>query len=295
KCRLKVNSVEYLGHVISRDGFKPKVSLVDAVMNASAPKNKDELRSFLGLAEFMAKYVKKFSKVSADLRELLRNKVPFEWNECHDKAFKEIKTAIINAPYLCNFDHRRKTFLTTDASKLGLGATLSQIIDGEERIVAFASRTLNKAEANYSVIEREALACFWAVKHLTFLLWGAQFTLRTDHKPLVYIFSTKGFNNSTPRIARWILALQNFCFSVVYLPGNKNCAADFLSRTPLDCTENFDALEYPILAVDLPSISDEEWNSASQQDNSLALLRKKAREGWPRNKKDVEDIIKAYW
>ncbi|KAJ1211759.1 hypothetical protein NDU88_007115, partial [Pleurodeles waltl] len=214
KCQLGVGSVEYLGHIISKDGFKPKFSLVDAVKKADPPKNKDELRSFLGLAEFMSKYVKTFSSISHKLRELLKNHAPFIWLEDHNSAFEQIKLAIVEAPHLSNFDHNRKTILTTDASKLGLGAALSQIVDGEERIIAFASKALNDAESNYSVIEREALVVFWAVKHFKFFLWGTQFILRTDHKPLVYVFSTKGFSNSTPRIARWILGLENFCFNV---------------------------------------------------------------------------------
>ena len=91
-----------------------------------------------------------------------------------------------------------KTFLTTDASCYGLGVVLTLISGGEEKIIAFVSRTLSDAEKNYSVIEKQMLACFWATKRLRSFLWGMNYTLRTDHKPLVSILTTKGSALNVP-------------------------------------------------------------------------------------------------
>lgn len=113
-------------------------------------------------------------------------------------------------------------FPTTDASNRGIGAILSQMQEGKEKIIAFASRTLKDAEINYSTIEKEALSCFWATNHFTFFLWGIPFVLRTDHKPLLSLFSSKNIEKTTPRIGKWLVYLQNLNFKIEYVPGNKN-------------------------------------------------------------------------
>ncbi|KAJ1173097.1 hypothetical protein NDU88_004938, partial [Pleurodeles waltl] len=105
---------------------------------------------------------------------------------------------------------------------------------GEEKAIAFASRSLKDAEQNYSVIEREALACSWAIKHFKFYLWGLPFVVRTDHKPLIQIFSSKKNEDLSPRIKRWVEGLLDYNFQVEYIPGTRNCVADFLSRAPID-------------------------------------------------------------
>ena len=107
-----------------------------------------------------------------------------------------------------------ETVLTTDASCYGLGAVLTQICGGEEKIIAFVSRTLSDAEKNYSVIEKDMLACFWATKRLRSFLWGMNYTLRTDHKPLVNILTTKGSASERTRLGQ---------FSENVNPGCKSC------------------------------------------------------------------------
>ncbi|KAJ1216559.1 hypothetical protein NDU88_004160 [Pleurodeles waltl] len=186
KCNVAKNKVTYLGHEISVKGVEPKSELVEAIKKAPIPTNKDEVRAFLGLAEFYAKYVKNFSSKTYPIRQLLKNKVTFEWsNECQ-AVFDMIKQNIIKAPALQGFDHNLQTIVTTDASNKGLGAVLAQVdACGNENVIAFASRSLTETEMRYSVIERETLACVWGLEHFRQFIWGMKVILRSDHKPLI--------------------------------------------------------------------------------------------------------------
>ncbi|KAJ1184493.1 hypothetical protein NDU88_001299 [Pleurodeles waltl] len=296
KCQLGVESVEYLGHKISKNGVEPKCDLVVAVKEAPAPTNKEELRSFLGLAEFKSKFVHNLAVVTAPMRTLLKKNVPFEWNDECQIAFEEVKDAIVHCPTLGNFDPTRKTWLTTDASGRGLGATLSQCVDGQERIVAFASKSLREAELKYSTIEREALACFWAINHFKFFLWGLPFLVRTDHKPLISLFTVKGKDHATPRIAKWIMGLEGFNFDMQYVPGKRNILADCLSRLPRKGGQGeADETLEPVLHVELLGITKEEWVTATNEDRTIQTLKDKIRDGWPERLQQIEEDLKGYW
>ena len=161
----------------------------------------------------------------------------FKWESQHEKVFNEPKHDIAERQVLriCECSDAVETVLTTDASCYGLGAVLTQISGGEEKIIAFASRTLSDAEKNYYVIEKEMLAFFWATKRLRSFLWGMNYTLRTDHKPLVNILTTKGSasDRTSHRINRWSSRMLGYNFNVEYLQGINNVVADCLSRLPL--------------------------------------------------------------
>lgn len=222
KCKIGVALVEFLGHTLSNEGMKPKMNLIESVVGAPTPANKDELKSFLGLAEYMSKFVKKFSEVVQPIRDLLKKGTEYVWLPSHEKAFRSIKSAIAAAPSIGNFECSNDTILTTDASNRDIGATLSQMQNGKEKIIAFASRTLTEAEINYSTIEKEALSCYWATNHFKCFLWGIPFKIRTDHKPLVSLFASMA------------CLMQSFNFAIEYVPGHKNQIADCLSRLPID-------------------------------------------------------------
>ncbi|KAJ1136943.1 hypothetical protein NDU88_003356 [Pleurodeles waltl] len=303
KCQFGVSSVEYLGHKISEEGVKPKNDLVKGVKEALAPSNKQELSSFLGLAEYMAKFVRNFAIITAPLRTLLKKDTPFQWSSECQQAFCDIKEAIIHSPHLGKFDPKLKTYVTTDASGQGIGAMIYQKLNGQERIVAFTSKALNEAERRYSTIERETLACFWAIIHFKFLLWGLPCTIKTDHKPLINVFTTQGRERATPRIAKWLLGLEGYNFKVEYVPGDKNNIADFLSRsTGFDRVNGKDAEQEnewqaseSILWLDLASLTQKEWIEETEKDQTLQLIKNKIINGWLDKAKDVEEPLKGYW
>ena len=141
---------------------------------------------------------------------------------------------ILESPALALYDPELPTQVTTDASDYGLGAVLTQLHpDNTERTVAFASRTLSPAERKYSTIEREALACVWAVEKWRTYLWGRHIMLCTDHQALTSLLTSKGAGRTGLRIARWSARLLCFTYDVIYHPGKLNVTADCLSRLPL--------------------------------------------------------------
>lgn len=221
KCKLFKKSVEYLGHTLSGDGVVPKKNNVEPIVKAPPPANKEQLLSFMGMCEYYSKFVEGFATKMEPLRMLLRQNVKYEWSDERQQAFEDIKYDIVNAPTLKPFRMRKECIITVDASLYGLGGVLSQKEGKVEWNVAFASRTLSECERRYAVIERELLACGWAVEHYRLNIWGSKFTIRTDHKPLVSILSTGGGWNSTARIARLASKLQEYSFKVEYLPGKK--------------------------------------------------------------------------
>lgn len=134
----------------------------------------------------------------------------------------------MNSPPLSLFNPELPTVVTTDASDYGLGAVLTQMHqDSTEKTVAFASRTLTRAERKYSTVEKEALGCVWATEKWRTYLWGRHFTLRTDHSTT--LLASKGQDRAGMRIARWSSRLLSFNYNIQYKSGQENVTADCLS------------------------------------------------------------------
>jgi hypothetical protein len=225
KCKLFQERVVYLGHVISKDGIAIDESKLEPVKNFPTPKNVKSIQKFLGLVGYYRKFIKDFSKIAHPLFQLLKKNVKFNWsNEC-DEAFKILKNKLIEAPILVlpNFDKPFQLF--TDASGTGLGAVLEQ--DG--KVVAYISRSLKPSEKNYTVYEKEALALVWSIKKLKQYLHGRKFDAFVDNGPVAW-FATSKFQNSSERIKRWILAIQEENCTINYRKGKENINADALSR-----------------------------------------------------------------
>jgi len=228
KCEFMVDSVEFLGHIVSDQGISVDPHKVESVKKWPAPKNTSELRSFLGLATFYQKFVKGFSQIAAPLTELLRKENRFEWSGQHDTAFAELKEALTKAPVLLVPDPRKPFQMDTDASDFAVGAVISQMDRrGNLRPVAFHSRKLNPSEINYSTREKELLAIVDTLRKYRYLLLGTPIKIFTDHESLKY-FRTQP--NLTRRQARWSQSLSEFDHEIIYKPGKTNAVADALSR-----------------------------------------------------------------
>lgn len=177
-----------------------------AIEKVHRPNTKDELKSFIGLAEYCAKCVKNFMEIVEPFRGLMKKGAEFDWTEECESVFFKIKESFVQAPTLGHFEVTGRAYVTTDASKVGIGAVLTQVKDGIENVIGFTSRRLQRAETEYSVIERDTLACCWGINRFRFYVCEIPFKLRTDHKPLTYIFKGgRGLEgNVVPSIARWL-------------------------------------------------------------------------------------------
>ncbi|GBN27531.1 Transposon Ty3-I Gag-Pol polyprotein [Araneus ventricosus] len=242
-CYLDDIIITILGHVVSEDGIKPDPEKVRAVKNFPVPKNVHDVRSFLGLCSYYRRFIKNFCYRAQPLQELLKGDSKFAWGLDQTKSFENLKTALISDPILGLFDDEAPTEMHTDASGYGLGAVLVQIQKEKERVIAYASKTLTKAEKNYSTTERECLAAVWAITKFRPYLYGRFFKIVTDHHSLCWL---TGLKDPAGKLARWALRLQQYNFEITYKSGKKHKDADSLSRNPLEdkavASEKVDAL-----------------------------------------------------
>ena len=175
------------------------------------------------------------SHVLHPLHQLLKKNAKWSWNLEHVEAFNTIKEMICQDNMLVNYDIIKPLKVFCDASPKGLGACMVHVMPtGDERPVAYASRSLSSAEQNYAQIEREALAIVFAVRRFHQYLYGQTFTLVTDHRPLCKILGEK---ESIPplavaRMQRWALLLSAYQYKIQYIPGKLNCFAYCMSRLP---------------------------------------------------------------
>lgn len=198
-----VKELEFLGHTVSADGIFPSKVKTDAVLSFREPKNEAEVRSFLGLANYMNKFIPNLATIDEPLRKLTQKGVPFEWRSEHAKAFEEIKKIMSQVGQLGYYDVKDRTAVMADASPVGLGAILAQYdTQGQVRIVSYASKSLTDTESRYCQTEKEALALVWAVERFQVYLLGRQFDLVTDCKALQFLFTPR--SKACARIERWV-------------------------------------------------------------------------------------------
>ncbi|GFW45812.1 retrovirus-related Pol polyprotein from transposon 17.6 [Trichonephila clavipes] len=177
------------------------------------------------------RFIKGFCYLAEPLQSLLKSGVEFHWGPEEVEAFNSLKKALTSDPVLGMYDERASTEIHTDASGYGIGAVLVQIQNNVEKVIAYVSRTLTKAEKNYSTTERECLAIVWATNKFRPYIFGKHFTVVTDHHSLCWLMNLK---DPSGRLARWALRLQEHDFDVKYKTGKKHSDADALSRNPVE-------------------------------------------------------------
>ncbi|XP_053692225.1 uncharacterized protein K02A2.6-like [Sabethes cyaneus] len=229
KCEFGRKSVDFMGHTLSEHGILPMNNKVNAIQSFRQPQSASEMRSFLGLVNYVGKFIPNLSEISTSLRQMTVKGAKFKWTTERLRAFERLKAALANPQHLGYYNPRNKTILITDASDNGLGAVLVQVTHNEPRVISYASKTLSQTERKYSTIDKEALGVAWACDRFQMYLTGLQFTILTDHKPLLNIFNEKSTPNK--RQERWVLRMQSYRYRMVHIPGNNN-VADPLSRLP---------------------------------------------------------------
>ena len=238
KTLVGADRVEYLGHYVSQYGMTPLDAKIAAIKGLPIPTNVDTLRSALGVVGYYRCYVPNFSVIAAPLTGLFKKGVAWNWGEEQQAAWDElVNTICYGNKAIRRADPTRPYILHTDWSGTGIGAILGQIDDdGNEYMVACASRTCNVHERRYAPFYGEMLAAVWGVKTFRIYLHGApKFKLVTDHQPLTYLMTNPKL---TGQHARWALALQEYDFEIVHRPGVTHQNADGLSRMPLPNTSD---------------------------------------------------------
>ena len=233
KCKFLAQSVPYLGHVITSDGIKPDPAKVEALLNYKRPTTVREMQSFLGLASYYRRFVRSFSTIAHPLLILTKGGGSdiITWNEEAISAFEHMRKCLMSEPILIYPDFSEKFLIYTDASNYGVGAVLSQMRDGKDQPVAYASRHFNEPEMKYSTIEKEAAAVVFGIKRFRHYLQDEPFVIISDHRPLQWLQTHK---DETGRLGRWAIMLSNMKFTVQYRPGRVHENADFLSRIPMN-------------------------------------------------------------
>lgn len=300
KCVFLAKELIYLGHKITPNGLQPDPSKVKAIANMPHPKNKEDLQRFLGMTNYLCKFLPKYSEVTAPLRLLLQNDVEWSFDQPQRTAIDDLKNLIVKQPILQFFNPSLPTKISTDSSKLGLGAILQQKGDSGWQPVAYASRATTPAEQNYCPLEREALSVLFGCKRFHEFVYGRHFVVENDHKPLPSIFQRQ-IAKAPPRVQRFMLALQRYDFDLQYIPGKEAVVPDTLSRAFLnECepeisTEDMEAHVH-LIEAEMP-MSDKKltrYRQATSTDKTLQLLKKYTLNGWPEKNK-VELSLTPYY
>ena len=289
KCAFMLSKIEYLGHVIDESGLHPTQEKVKAIQEAPEPKNLAELRSFLGMINYYSRFLPNLSHQLAPLYKLLKRTIRWHWKTKQAEAFQLAKTALQADSLLVHYDPKKQIVVACDASPLGLGAVLSHIMpDGQERPIAYASRTLTAAERGYSQIEKEGLAVVFAVTKFHNYLYGRSFIIQSDHQPLSHLFNQQKAISVTAsaRIQRWALTLSAYHYTIHYKPGQNISNADALSRLPRPITTSSDRLPGNLVHL-LDHLSSTTFDATfikkwTNTDPVLAQVRNFCLQGWPR-------------
>ncbi|UYV67535.1 K02A2.6-like [Cordylochernes scorpioides] len=234
KCQFGVKTVKFLGHTLSSEGLFIDEEKLDAITKMEAPRSTKELKSFLGMVNYLGKFIPNLADKLQPLNSLLSTKNEWVWDEPQKKSFNLLKQELVSRPNLALFDPSRTTIVSADASSFGIGGVLRQEQpDGSLKPIAYVSRTLSETEKRYSQIEKEGLAIVWTCDRLKDYVTGIKIHIETDHKPLIAIFTSKSLEDMTPRLQRLKMRMMRYSYQISHIAGKKQIVADMLSRKPM--------------------------------------------------------------
>lgn len=226
------SEIRYLGYIVGHGQLMTDPEKVKAVADFPVPKSIRQVRRFLGMTGWYQRFIENFSTIAAPMTDLVGKKSKFEWTDQAQLAFVNLKKALSSAPVLSSPDFSRPFFIQCDASMVGVGSVLFQVMaDGQEHPIAYFSKKLNAAQRKYSVTELECYAAVLSVKNFRPYVELMPFTIITDHASLKWLMGQKDLSG---RLGRWSLKLQSFDFKIEHRKGSMNVVPDALSRAHLD-------------------------------------------------------------
>lgn len=219
--------VSLLGYIVSGSEIKINPEKIATIRDRPVPKTIKQVQQCLGLFNFYRRFIEDFAEKSKPLYNLLNKDVKFEWTkDCHS-AYRYFVESITSEPAMAQPILGKPFIVYSDGSKYAIGGVLAQVIDGVEHIIEYASRLLKGAELNYGISDIECLAAVFLIRKWHNYLYGSHFTLFTDHKALIQLMGIKDYLG---RLGRQAMFLQEYNFTIKYLPGEDNHAADVASR-----------------------------------------------------------------
>ncbi|CAI6366913.1 unnamed protein product [Macrosiphum euphorbiae] len=295
KCKFFEKEVDYLGHTLSDKGIRPQIKKLEAIREARAPNNVTELQAYLGLLNYYGKFIPNISSELHDLYKLLRKDVKFVWSDKCQEVFEKSKTLLLQNQVLEIYDQKKPIVVCADGSPYGVGAILSQVVDGVEKPVLFASSSLSPAEQKYSQLHREALAIVFALKKFHKYIYGNKFTLCSDAQALREIFSPQKGTAvvAASRLQRWAVLLSMYEYEFQYRPSKQMVHVDALSRLPLNTgTEIEDDVISRLCITNEFRLSTADVVEALKKDKIVFKVYNYVLRGWPGK---VESEIEYYF
>lgn len=293
KMQLAVTEVKYLGHVFSEGTIAPDSGRIEAIKEMGRPKDKTDLRKFLGVVGTLRPFVSNLSQYTEALRELLKKNVIYRWTDKQTESFDKIKNEIVNAPILVPFDESKEIEIECDASKSGLGCSLLQ----DRKPISFASRSLSEEECRYSQIEKEFLSILFACRKFEFYTYGRKIKIKNDHKPLTSIIQKEIHKIPSAKLQNIRLKLLRYDVQLEYAPGKTIHIADYLSRYSMKHKEEEveKDLENAVLSINVSDERKIEFQEETNKDAVLKNLKQYCLIGWPRNKAKCSDNTKFFF
>ena len=240
KVKFKSPEVPFYGNMLTKDGIKPDPKKVEAIQDWPIPEDRQQVQSFLGSVNYLSHLIAGLSDLHKPLQNLVGADTPFIWTEMHTQAFNCLKSKISNDCLIHFYNAKKLVFIKCDSSGVGIGAVLlqpdSDCIESDKsgipcnlRPVAYASKSLAKAEHQYANIEHELLAVLFSVKHFRHFVYARDVTIIIDHKPLLAIFK-KCIHNMAPQLAQMMLRLSDYNITMLYKASKEMFVSDALSK-----------------------------------------------------------------
>jgi transposase InsO family protein len=244
KCHYAQRSVEILGHIISAAGIKVSLNKLKDDKHFQLPVTSKHIESDLGFFNFFRNFIPNYAALTAPLERIRKSHdLTAVWNEEHAQVYKTLKAVLFSDITLAFPDFSQPFLVATDASNHGVGAVLYQEINSQVRYVNFASAALTSGQKNYSATKKELYAIVFALNKFRNYIWGAHFTLYTDHRALTYLFTV---NHTSPMVNTWMEIVLDFNFEIIHKPGILNVLPDYLSRMYISRSEDGNSGDRPI-------------------------------------------------